>query len=66
MRCLRCWVPAAAALLLLSAAGVNMEHLQAQNLHLLPPDEHILVRNREMRGIYFHFPFDLSFCCLSQ
>lgn len=50
MTCLRCWLTAV-ALLLLSVARVNMEHLQAENLNLLPPDEHNLVLNRGMRGI---------------
>ncbi|KAF3701320.1 Fibrinogen-like protein 1-like protein [Channa argus] len=48
MKCLRCWLPAV-ALLLLSVAGVNMGHLQAENLSLLPPDKHNLVLNRGMR-----------------
>lgn len=38
------------ALLLLSVAEVDMEHLQAENLNLIPPDEHNLVLNRGMRG----------------
>ncbi|KAG7510234.1 hypothetical protein JOB18_016574 [Solea senegalensis] len=48
MRRLRCRLQAA-TLLLLCVAGVTAEHLQAENLHLLPPDEHNLVRNRQMR-----------------
>ena len=52
MRCERRWLPTAALLLLLSVARADMEHLQAENLNLLPPDEHKLVLNRGMRGIY--------------
>ncbi|TMS21089.1 Fibrinogen-like protein 1-like protein [Larimichthys crocea] len=48
MGCLRCWLPAV-ALLLLSVAEVDMEHLQAENLNLILPDEHNLVLNRGMR-----------------
>lgn len=51
MKCSRCWLPAA-ALLLLGVAGVVMEHLQAENLNLISPDEHNLVLNPGMRGIY--------------
>lgn len=51
MKCVRCWLPAA-ALLLLSVTGVDMEHLQAENLNLLYPDAHNVVLNQGMRGIY--------------
>lgn len=51
MQCVRCWL-LAATLVLLSVAGVDMEYLQADNLNLLPPDEHNLVLNGGMRGIY--------------
>ncbi|XP_077586634.1 fibrinogen-like protein 1-like protein isoform X2 [Stigmatopora nigra] len=36
-------------LLFLSAYGVKMEHLQAENLHMLPPDQHNVVINQGMR-----------------
>lgn len=48
MKCLRCGL-LAGLLLLLSLAGVDMEHLQAENLNLLPQHEHNLVLNRGMR-----------------
>lgn len=48
MKCLRWWMPAVALLML---RGVDMEHLQAENLNLIPPHEHKLVLNRGMRGI---------------
>lgn len=68
MKCLRFCLPAV-ALLLLSVAGVNMAHLQAENLNLLPQDKHNLVLNRGMRGIRacvdFHFQFDFSLPFLS-
>lgn len=51
MKYLRCLSPAV-VLLLLSVTGLDMEHLQAENLNLLSPDEHKLVLNRGMRGIY--------------
>lgn len=57
MRCLKRGL-LAGLLLLLSLAGVDMEHLQAENLNLLPQHEHNLVLNRGMRGKsmqVFHF-----------
>ncbi|XP_035024221.1 fibrinogen-like protein 1-like protein [Hippoglossus stenolepis] len=52
MRCWRYWVPAAVALMfLLCVAGTDTEHLKAENLHLLPPEEQNMVRNREMRAL---------------
>lgn len=48
MKSLRWWMPAVALLML---GGVDMEHLQAENLNLIPPHEHNLVLNRGMRGI---------------
>ena len=65
MRCWRYWVPAAVALMfLLCVAGTDMEHLKAENLHLLPPEEQNMVRNRDMRGTFVRvacrFQFDLS------
>ncbi|KAG7237290.1 hypothetical protein INR49_032623 [Caranx melampygus] len=50
MKSLRCWLPTV-ALLLLSVATVNMEHLQAENLNLLPPQKHHLVLNRGMKEL---------------
>lgn len=40
---------AAVAFLSLSVKGFDSEHLQAENLSLLPPDEHHLVLNRGMK-----------------
>lgn len=51
MKCLSDWLPAA-ALLLLSVAAADMKHLQAENLNMIHSDEHQLVLNRGMRGIY--------------
>ncbi|XP_061651745.1 fibrinogen-like protein 1-like protein isoform X1 [Phyllopteryx taeniolatus] len=43
------WLVRLMLLVLLSLFGVNMEHLQAENLHLLPPDRHNVVMNLGMR-----------------
>lgn len=50
MKCLSWWMPAVALLML---NGTDMEHLQAENLNLIPPHAHDLVLNRGMGGIYF-------------
>ncbi len=61
MKGLRRWLPAV-ALLLLSMAGVHMEHLQAVNLNIISPEDRDLVLNRGMRGIYSsHFQFESFF-----
>ena len=55
-----CWLPTA-AVLLLTVTGVDMEHLQAENLNILPPNKHNMVLNHGMAGIYLNF---VSIFCL--
>ncbi|XP_061824916.1 fibrinogen-like protein 1-like protein [Nerophis lumbriciformis] len=43
------WLRQGVLVLMLSLHGVNMEHLQAENLHLLPLDQHNVVLNQGMR-----------------
>ncbi|MEQ2176843.1 hypothetical protein XENOCAPTIV_024034 [Xenoophorus captivus] len=45
----RCWLPAVATVLLLCVTGADMEHLQAENLNLLPIKVHNMVLNRGMK-----------------
>ncbi|XP_007549298.1 fibrinogen-like protein 1-like protein [Poecilia formosa] len=45
----RCWLLSVATMLLLCAARADMENLQAENLNLLPIDEHHKVLNRGMK-----------------
>lgn len=56
----------AAALLMLN--GIDMEHLQAENLNLIPPHAHDLVLNRGMGGIYLQTLLLSVYllCCLSN
>lgn len=49
-------------MLLLSATGVKVEHLQAANLHLISPNDQNKVLNREMKGMHLcTFTFILTF-----
>ncbi|KAK5604224.1 hypothetical protein CRENBAI_020989 [Crenichthys baileyi] len=45
----RCWLLAVATVLLLCVTGADMEHLQAENLNLLPINVHNTVLNRGMK-----------------
>ncbi|MEQ2233503.1 hypothetical protein ILYODFUR_022507 [Ilyodon furcidens] len=45
----RCWLPPVATVLLLCVTGADMEHLQAENLNLLPINVHNMVLNRGMK-----------------
>ncbi|PWA16481.1 hypothetical protein CCH79_00004568 [Gambusia affinis] len=45
----RCWLLPVATMLLLCAARAEMENLQAENLNLLPINEHHKVLNRRMK-----------------
>lgn len=53
-------MPAVAIVLLLRATKAHMEDSQAENLNLLPVDEHNKVLNCGMKGIYL-FRLSLSF-----